>query len=280
MHARWKAVGRFLWKHWPSTALAVFALGAIMTPHTLERRFIYYPVKDVTENPSSIGLTYRDLRLETTDHVKLHGWYVPYASSTVTLLILHGNAGNIGHRVPWIEMLHQTGAGILIIDYRGYGNSEGRPYEEGLYRDAQTAHEWWRKERNHTGEKLVLVGESLGGAVAVDLAARVPVAGLIVQSTFTNAWDVANTILPLGLLQPLAGVHFDSAAKIAGIRCPKLFIHGSRDEIVPYRLGKKLYELSPPPKEFYEVQGAGHNDLPWVAGPQYVTRVRNFLHSL
>src|SRR5437867_1576318 len=152
MHARWKAVFRFLWKHWPSTALAVFALSVTMTPHTLERRFVYYPVKDVAETPSSIGLTYQDLSLETTDHVKLHGWYVPHASSTVTLLILHGNAGNIGHRVPWIEMLHQTGAGILIIDYRGYGNSKGHPYEAGLYRDAQSAHEWWWKERNHTGE--------------------------------------------------------------------------------------------------------------------------------
>ncbi|PYU94775.1 MAG: hypothetical protein DMG08_06735 [Acidobacteria bacterium] len=280
MHARWKAAGRFLWKHWPSTALAVFALGVIMTPHALERRFVYYPDKNVAATPSSVGLTYRDLSLETTDHVKLHGWYVPHPSSTVTLLIFHGNAGNMGDRVPWMEMLHETGAGILIIDYRGYGNSEGDPHEAGLYRDAQTAHEWWRKERGHAGEKLVLVGESIGGAVAVDLAARVPVAGLIVQSTFTNAWDVAKTILPLGLLQPLAGVHFDSAAKIAGIRCPKLFIHGSRDEIVPCRLGRKLYELSPPPKEFYEVQGAGHNDLPWVAGPQYVVRIRNFLHSL
>jgi uncharacterized protein len=279
MHAHWKA-GRFLWKHWPSTALAFLALGVIVTPHTLERMFVYYPVKDVSETPSSIGLTYRDLTLETTDHVKLHGWYVPHPSATVTLLILHGNAGNIGHRVPWIEMLHQTEAGILIVDYRGYGNSEGKPHEGGLYRDAQTAHEWWRRERSHGGEKLVLLGESLGGAVAVDLAARFPVAGLIVQSTFTNAWDVAKTILPLGLLQPLAGVHFDSAAKIAGIRCPKLFIHGSRDEIVPYRLGRKLYELSPPPKDFYEVQDAGHNDLPWVGGSQYVERVRNFLQSL
>ena len=138
-----------------------------MTPHALERRFVYYPDKNVAATPSSVGLTYRDLSLETTDHVKLHGWYVPHPSSTVTLLIFHGNAGNMGDRVPWMEMLHETGAGILIIDYRGYGNSEGDPHEEGLYRDAQTAHEWWRKERGHAGEKLVLVGESIGGAVAV-----------------------------------------------------------------------------------------------------------------
>ena len=124
------------------------------------------------------------------------------------------------------------------------------------------------------------MGESLGGVVAVDLAARAPVAGLILQSTFTTAWDMAKTLLPVGLLQPLAGVHFDSAGKIAGIACPKLFIHGDRDEIVPFRLGQKLYELAPPPKDFYRVRGASHNDLPWVAGPEYVTRIRAFLDAL
>ena len=129
MHARWKAVGRFLWKHWPSTALTVFALGVIMTPHTLERRFVYYPVKDVSETPSSIGLTYRDLRLETTDHVKLHGWYVPHPSSTVTLLIFHGNAGNISHRIDYAAMFRKMGYGTLLVDYRGYGRSSGSPSE-------------------------------------------------------------------------------------------------------------------------------------------------------
>jgi len=225
-------------------------------------------------------MDYEDLTLVTEDNVKLHGWFVPRKDARTTLLIFHGNAGNIGHRVPWIQLLQQAGGNVAIIDYRGYGRSEGKPYEEGLYRDARAALRWWNEKRGGRGEKLVLVGESLGGVVAVDLAARAPVAGLILQSTFTTAWDMAKTLLPVGLLQPVAGVHFDSAGKIAGIACPKLFIHGDRDEIVPFRLGQKLYDLAPPPKDFYRVRGASHNDLPWVAGTEYVARIRAFLDAL
>jgi fermentation-respiration switch protein FrsA (DUF1100 family) len=125
-----------------------------------------------------------------------------------------------------------------------------------------------------------LIGESLGGAVAIDLASRVPVGGIVLQSTFTTAWDMAKTIMPVGLLQPLTGVRFDSAAKIQEVSCPKLFIHGDSDEIVPFRLGKKLYELSPPPKVFYTVPGAGHNDLILVAGSEYSRRLQAFLSGI
>jgi len=174
-------------------------------------------------------------------------------------------------------MLHELNAHVLIIDYRGYGRSEGRPFEQGLYLDALAAYDWWGKERAIDRSRLILVGESLGGAVAVDLAARVPVDGIILQSTFTTAWDMAKTIFPLGLLQPLTGVRFDSADKIQRLTCPKLFIHGNRDDIVPLRLGRKLFDAAPPPKEFYEVQGAGHNDLACMAGPEYMKRLRGFL---
>jgi len=276
----WRSGARFLGKHWPSTILASILIIATMTPHALERFFVYYPMREVTDTPSSIGLNYEDLALVTEDRVRLHGWFVPCENARVTLLIFHGNAGNIGHRVPWIELLNQAGAHVAIIDYRGYGRSGGKPHEQGLYRDARAAFRWWSEQRGGKGEKLVLVGESLGGAVAVDLAARAPVTGLILQSTFTTAWDMAKTLMPIGLLQPVAGVHFDSAGKIAAIRCPKLFIHGEQDEVVPFRLGKKLYELAPPPKDFYSIPGAMHNDLPWVAGPEYTTRIREFLKSL
>ena len=116
--------------------------------------------------------------------------------------------------------------------------------------------------------------------MAVDLATHFPVSGLILQSTFTSAWDMAKTLFPIGLLQPLSGTHFDSAAKIGGIRCPKLFIHGNRDEIVPFRLGKRLFDLAAEPKQFVEVPGAGHNDLIWVAGSDYSRTIRRFLSEI
>jgi fermentation-respiration switch protein FrsA (DUF1100 family) len=177
-------------------------------------------------------------------------------------------------------MLHELNCHVFIIDYRGYGKSEGSPFEEGLYRDARAAYQWWVRERSASGESLVLMGESLGGSVAVDLAARVNPSGLILQSTFTSAWDMAKTMFPLGLLQPFTSVRFDSIAKLGKIRCPKLVIHGDRDEIVPFRLGRKLYDAALPPKSFYQVPGAGHNDLISAAGPEYLNRLKDFLSQL
>jgi fermentation-respiration switch protein FrsA (DUF1100 family) len=214
------------------------------------------------------------------DKVKLHGWFIPNEGARRTILILHGNGGNIEHRLSWISWLHNLGVHVFIFDYRGYGKSEGKPFEAGLYRDAQAAYDWWLRERQPKGEKLILLGESLGGAVAVNLAARVDPAGLILQSTFTSAWDMAKTMLPIGLLQPLINVHYDSAGAIGRIRCPKLFIHGTRDDIVPFRLGRKLYNLAPPPKSFYEVPDANHNDLVNVAGEEYFHRLRAFIASI
>jgi hypothetical protein len=248
-----------------------------MAPYRLERLFIYFPTRQIGENPEIVGLPYQDVYPVTNDHVRLHGWFIPYEGAGSTLLIFHGNAGNIGDRLSWIELLHQLGVHIFIIDYRGYGKSEGEPFEEGLYRDARAAYDWWASERRPRGERLVLLGESLGGAVAVHLAARVSSAALILQSTFTSARDMAKTMFPIGLLQPLAHVHFDSAGIIARVLCPKLIIHGVRDEIVPFRLGKRLFELAPPPKRLYSVPEAGHNNLLGIAGSEYSHQLKMFL---
>lgn len=272
-------LGKFALRHWPSAISALIVVSIVMTPHLLERMFVYFPIRQLDADPSLAGLPFEDVWLRTEDGLRLHGWFVPREGARVTLLVLHGNAGNIGHRVAWIEMVRGASAHVLIFDYRGFGRSEGKPFEEGLYRDARAAYGWWEAARGRSGEKLVLLGESLGGAVATELATRAPVAGLIVQSSFTSARDMARTMLPLGLLQPLAGVRFDSAARISNLRCPKLVIHGDRDEIVPFRLGRRLFELAAPPKEFYTVAGAGHNDLPWVGGAEYIRRIARFLDS-
>ncbi len=279
MPAVFQKAWNFARKHWPLTALFIIVAILVMTPHTLERHFVYYPTKELVGDPSQVGLRYENLSLTTEDNVRLHGWFVPSMGAHRTILVLHGNAGNISHRIEWIHILNALQCNVLIIDYRGYGRSGGSPYEEGLYRDAQAAYAWWEREHG-SGEQLIILGESLGGAVAVDLAARNNPSGLILQSTFTTAWDMAKTLFPLGLLQPLMGVHFDSLSKVSRVRCPKLIIHGNRDEIVPFSLGQKLYQACPPPKDFYEVAGSGHNDLIWTAGPQYSTRLREFLAHL
>ena len=275
-----EATGRFLRRYWliPAFLLAIVMLAA--TTDILERFFVYYPASKVEGDPSLLGMPFEDIYLKTQDGLRLHGWLVSKPDAVHTFLIFHGNAGNIGHRLDWIRMLYDLNANILIIDYRGFGNSEGRPCEKGLYLDARAAHDWVRRQRPKERDTLVLLGESLGGAVAVELASVVPVKALILQSAFTSAWDMAKTIMPLGLLRPLAGISFDSQSKIKRIHCPKPIIHGSRDEIVPLRLGKKLFSAAAPPKEFYEVPGAGHNDLLAIAGDDYVRRIRAFLDSL
>ena len=270
-------VRSFVGRHWVILSFLILALSVIMMPHALERFFVYYPDRSVVGDPSQLGLAFENISLSTEDNVKLHGWYVPSPGSRNTLLILHGNAGNIGHRLDWIGTLHELGCHVLIIDYRGYGKSEGKPFEEGLYRDARAAARWWSGRFGRPDHRLILIGESLGGAVAIDLATHVPVSGLILQSTFTSAWDMAKSFMPLGLLQPLAGIHFDSAAKVRKLKCPKLFIHGDHDEIVPFRLGRRLFELAPEPKQFWAVDGAGHNNLIWVAGSRYAPAIRDFL---
>ena len=280
MTSRLKTAGRFARRHWVILVFLCGVLLLVMTSNVLERMFVYFPSKALEGDPSLLGLEYQDLKIVAEDGVRLHGWFIPQPGAQPTLLILHGNAGNISHRLGWIRLLRELNVHVMIIDYRGYGRSEGKPSEKGLYLDARAAYEWWKRERAAGGSKLVLIGESLGGVVAVDLAARVPVDGIVLQSTFTTAWDMAKTIMPIGLLQPLTGVRFDSATKIQGIGCPKLFIHGNRDEIVPFRLGRRLYDLAAPPKEFFAVPGAGHNDLIGTAGTEYLNRLRSFLEKI
>jgi fermentation-respiration switch protein FrsA (DUF1100 family) len=277
MKSNWRRDGKFLLRRWILIAILIFVAAIVMTPHKLEQLVVYYPTRQVREDPQDVGLSYENIYLVTDDHVKLHGWFIPRENAIATLLIFHGNGGNIGDRVSWFEMLHALGVHVMAIDYRGYGLSEGEPFEEGLYRDARAAYQWWERQRRPGGEKLILFGESLGGAVAVHLAADVSPSALIIQSTFTSARDMAKTMFPIGLLQPFVNVHFDSAAAIAGVMCPKLIIHGTDDSIVPFRLGKTLFELAPPPKEFYAVPGAGHNDLPWIGGAEYQRRLKSFL---
>jgi uncharacterized protein len=275
-----RSVAKFIQKHWIIFAFLIFVLAFSMTSHRLERLFVYYPLRQLDGNPGVLGLTYQEISLVTEDELKLHGWFVPCEGSRRTVLIFHGNGGNISHRLPWIELLHKLGTHVFIIDYRGYGKSEGQPFEEGLYRDARAAYRWWASERQPKGEKMILLGESLGGAVAVHLAARIPVTGLILQSTFTSARDMAKTMFPVGLFLPLTGVQFNSEKEIARVACPKLIIHGNRDEIVPFRLGKALYDAASPPKSFYAVPEAGHNDLLSIAGTEYGRQLRLFLSTI
>jgi fermentation-respiration switch protein FrsA (DUF1100 family) len=218
-----------------------------------------YPLKypsGLWQLQSELGA--EDVWLLTCDHVRLHAWRVAVPQAPLVTLYFHGNAGNVTHRALQILEITVAGSSVFMLDYRGYGKSEGRPSEKGLYKDAETGYRYLL-DRGYRTQRIVLQGESLGTAVAVDLASRNRCGGVVLESAFTSGRDVARTVLPL--LGPLLFRSFDSESKIAEIRAPLLFFHGERDSIIPLKLGRALFEAASQPKWFCEVSEAGHNDL-------------------
>jgi hypothetical protein len=242
----------------------------------LADRFVYFPTRDLDGGtPATIGLAYEDVALRTADGVRLHAWFGPGGAGRPTLLFLHGNAGNISHRLEKLSILNDLGVSVLLLDYRGYGLSRGEPSEAGTYRDADAAYDWLRARGIEPGS-VVPYGESLGGGVATDLAARRPVGALILESTPTNMPDVARAhypLLPAGLL---LSVRYDALAKIPSVSAPLLLLHSSEDEIVPFAMAERLHRAARPPKRLVRLRG-GHNDNFLVAKDAYVTALREFL---
>ncbi|MEI8176039.1 MAG: alpha/beta hydrolase [Candidatus Omnitrophota bacterium] len=248
---------------------------AVWCIRSLESRMVFFPMKGIASYPSGVSLAFEEVSLPAGENVTLNGWFIPRAGARHTLLFLHGNAGNIGHRLEKLRMLHEAGVAIFIIDYRGYGKSSGTPTEEGLYRDAAAAYEYLLAKRGVSAEHIILFGESLGTAVAVDLASRSKVGGVILEGAFSSAADMARRYYPY-LPGFLVSVKLDSSSKIAHVSAPKLLIHSRDDEIVPIGLGKKLYRCASAPKEFVEISG-GHNTAFMDSRHVCISAIRKFL---
>ncbi|MFH1799760.1 MAG: alpha/beta hydrolase [Candidatus Omnitrophota bacterium] len=256
------------------TAIVLF----VVAVRLLERLSIYFPIKTLEADPRALGLLYEDVYFETADHKRLNGWYFPVPGAAETLLFFHGNAGNISHRIEKIVLLRGLGLSVFIFDYRGYGKSRGTPSEAGFYRDADAAYEYLTKKRGLSAGQVVLYGESIGGAVAVDLASRKEVKALVTEETFSSVKDMAPLILRW--VPPFVfGSKFDSLSKIRNVRCPKLILHSPDDEIVPYALGEKLFEAAGPPKQFLRIRG-GHNTAFQESEQAYLDGIGDFLKHL
>ena len=244
----------------------------------LANRALYYPMKfpqGAWERQSQLDAA--DVWFETADHVRLHAWWVLANGSRYVTLFLHGNAGNVTHRAGQIREIVAAGSSVLIPDYRGYGKSAGRPTEKGLYADSEAAYVYLLG-RGYRWRQIIVQGESLGSAVAVDLAYRRPCAGLILEAPFSSARDVAGTVLPV--LGPALVHGYDSIPKIRWLLAPKLFVQGDQDEVIPLRLGQKLYAAAQEPKSFWIVEGAGHNNILEKAGPAYREHLESFYARL
>ena len=249
----------------------------------LDQHFLYFPTREIIGSPADYGIAYEDAIFETTDGRWLHGWFVP-GESDVTLLWHHGNGGNIGHRLPDIDLFHrELGVNILIFDYRGYGRSAGTPSEEGLYGDAEAALRYLQSREDVDPARIVYFGRSLGVAIAVELAVRHRPYGLILESGFPSVAYMANVErpwLPAWIVHRILAARYDTGSKIGGLDVPLLVVHGDVDDTVPLRAGQALFDAANEPKSFYMVEGANHDGLAAVGGRPYIERLRQYIAGL
>ncbi len=244
-----------------------------------QARLIYFPNIGIGFGmpvPSDIGLDYEDVVFETTDGLQLHGWYVSADQARGVVLFFHGNAGNISHRLDSIEFFHRLGFSVFIIDYRGYGRSEGKTDEQGTYRDAEAAWRHLVEDRGIDPGKIVIFGRSLGASIAAWLASRTSPAALILESAFTSAPNLGRHHYWFLPVRALARIHYDTQSYVERISVPTLIVHSADDEIVPFSHGRKLFSVASEPKAFVELQG-GHNDGFLVSRAHYTEALGEFL---
>ena len=241
-----------------------------------QSHYIYYPVRVLSTDPGSIGLNFESVSFETTDGVKLSGWFIPGENAKGVILFCHGNAGNISHRLESIQIFHRLGLDIFIFDYRGYGQSEGNPTEQGIYQDAEAAWRYLTEERQVNPSKITVFGRSLGGAVASWLAQRHTPGTLILESAFTSLPDIAATVYPYLPVRLLLRSKYNTAEYLGRINCPVLIVHSRNDEIMPFSHGQRLFEMAKEPKRFLEITGT-HNEGYITSGKRYEEGLNAFV---
>ena len=250
-----------------------------------EERFIYFPSRQIEATPDSLGLEHDEVFLDASDGTRVHGWFLPAFPSRrppYTVLFCHGNAGNISGRLDRSLLLHsKLGLDVFFFDYRGFGRSVGRPSEEGTYRDAVAAHRYLVEERGIARERLILHGESLGAAVAIELSLRKDAAALVLEAPFTSIADMVRVAYPL--LTPFTSfvrTRYDNLKKIPEVSLPLLLFHGRRDPVVPFEQGEALFRAAREPKTFVAVENAGHADS-FLAGEEaYWNAWKSLLQTL
>lgn len=261
-------------------AIYIFCLVIFMTGYVryIENSKIFFPAQKLSATPSQIGIKFDDVYFHTPDKVSLNGWFIPKAGARYTVLFLHGNGGNIGDRLDKIKIFYDIGVNIFIVDYRGYGRSKGRISEKGFYVDAQSCYNYLVNNLKIEPNRILVYGESLGGAAAIDLASKVAAAGLIIEGAFTSIKELGKTVHPF-LTIFLLSDKFNSLTKIHQITSPKLFIHSSGDELVPFGLGQKLYKKAAPPKQLVELAG-DHNNAFIESRGKYIGEIKKFIDNL
>lgn len=255
------------------------AYGAVLVlVYVFQSHLVFFPStgREAVVTPQSYGLRYESVSIRTADGETLDAWWVPAENARGTVLFFHGNAGNISHRVDYLQMFHRLRFSTLIVDYRGYGKSSGTPSEAGTYRDAEAAWEHLRHARLAQPRDIVIAGESLGAAVATRLAADESPRAVLLFSTFTSVPDLGAQVYWFLPVRLLSRFDYDNLANLKRIRAPVFIAHSRDDDIVPYAHGRRLFETAAEPKAFLEMRG-GHNDGFIFMRPEWVAELGAFL---
>lgn len=265
-----------------AAVVALAALALLGLAVLRQESLVYFPDRHVRVTPADLGMAFDEVRLLAGDGVALSAWWIPSPRSRGALIFAHGNAGNMGDRVDKLRLFRALGLSALAFDYRGYGQSEGSPSEEGTARDMDAAVAWVRDTKGVPLERTIFYGESLGGAVAIAAAAREHPGALVVESTFTSIRDLARRHYPF-VPGWLVRIGYDSRSRIATLACPKLILHGPRDTIVPFAMGEELFRAALAPKYFASLTG-DHNSGGILESPEayeaFATLLRNVLGEL
>ena len=246
----------------------------------MEEKLIFFPSSAIEQTPRDIGLVFDDVFFTASGGVRLNGWFVPHPQATTTLLWFHGNAGNISHRLGNLRLLHdKVKSNVFAVDYRGYGRSEGSPSEQGTYRDAEAALSHLRARQEIDAKNIVIFGQSLGAAVAAELASREDCLALILEAPFASVRAMARVAFPWLPIGPLIRTRYEVIETVKMVKAPVLVIHGDQDEVVPYEQGRQVFAAAPEPKEFYTIKGSHHNDTYVVGGDAYFAAIKNFIEK-
>ena len=267
---------------WPALAWSVLRIGLAsyvglcLLVFLRQSRYVYNPAAELLLTPASVKLPYEEVALRTGDGETVRAWFVPATPARATLLYCHGNAGNRGDRVEPMQFFHDLGLNVLMLDYRGYGGSSGRPTETGTYLDAQAAWDFLTATRGIPAREIVVFGRSLGGAVAAWLAERHPPGALILEDTFTSLPDMAAQFYPYLPVRWLCRFRYNTLARLPHIRCPVLVVHSAADEMIPFDQGQRLFAAAREPKRFLQTAGS-HNIEVGDLGPAYREGLDRFL---
>lgn len=231
--------------------------------HWFEHSQVYRPTRQFDANAAELGRPFEEVRFSAKDGVPLHGWFFPApinsARRSLAVLVCHGNGGNISHRLALYQALLELGLNVFAFDYRGYGRSGGTPSEPGTYLDAEAACEWLGR-KGFESPDVIAFGESLGGGVVSELALRVPLAGVVLQSTFTSIPEIGAHLFPWLPVRWLASIHYNTLSKLPKLHVPVFVLHSPTDGLVPYSHSEKNFAAANQPKLFWEISG-GHNQL-------------------